>query len=134
MKLFSGAFVVMSTLVCASAHADDQTSVVVQSVPEQSSQTQAKPGLIATGIVLSAFGVGHIALGATAFQSAANCTTSSSYFCFKDMDNAIGGVSVAIGAALLLVGVPLIVYGSTAKRPRAQLGVSPSGLLFSGTF
>ncbi len=54
--------------------------------------------------------------------------------CFKDLDNAVGGISVAIGATLLLVGVPLIVYGSTAKRPRAQLGVSGSGLLFSGTF
>jgi len=119
-KMLAGALVVVSTFVCASARADDDVDQV----------RATKPGLIATGAILSAFGVGHAVIAGAAFASAVNC----SGFCLKGVDNAVGGISLAIGGALLGVGIPLIVYGSTAKRPRASVGISPNGILLSGSF
>ena len=124
-KLHAAALVVLSTFACATARADDR-------VDQTDQVSDTKPGLIATGALLSVFGVGHVAIAGAAFSSAASC--SSGAFCFKDADNAIGGISLAIGGVLLGVGIPLIVYGSTAKKPRASLGVSPNGILLSGTF
>jgi hypothetical protein len=124
-KMLAGAFVVVSTFFCATARADDQRV-------DRDEVRDTKPGLIATGVILSVFGVGHVALAGAAFSSAASCGADS--WCFKDLDNWAGGISLAIGGALLGVGIPLIVYGSTAKKPRAQVGFSSNGILLSGTF
>ena len=123
-NILAGAFVVLSTFACATARADDRV--------DGDQDVQGKPGLVVTGAILSAFGAGHMAIAGLAFNSAANCGSDS--FCFKGLDNAVGGVSLAIGGALLGVGIPLIVYGATAKHPRATVGVSPNGILLRGTF
>ena len=123
-KMLAGALVVVSTFVCSTASADDRAQV--------DEVRDTKPGLIVTGAVLSAFGVGHVVLAGAAFSSAASCGANS--WCFRDVNNAAGGISLAIGAVLLGVGIPLVVYGSTAKKPRASVGFSPNGILLSGTF
>jgi hypothetical protein len=122
--MLAGALVVVSTFFCASARADDGV--------QDDQVHDTKPGLIATGAILSVFGVGHAVIAGAAFSSAANCESGN--FCFKGLDNAVGGISLAISGALLGVGIPLMVYGSTAKHPRASVGVSPNGILLSGTF
>jgi hypothetical protein len=120
-NMLAGAVVVLSTFASVTARADDSIEA-----------TQPKPGLIATGAVLSFFGVGHMVIAGASFASASHCASGS--FCFKDMDNAVGGISLAIGGVLLAAGIPLIVYGSTAKAPRATLGVTSNGFLLNGTF
>ena len=124
--LVAGAFVILSTFASTTARAADDDA------PVRTEESSGKPGLVVTGAILSAFGVGHVALAGLAFSSAASC--SSGAWCFKDLDNAIGGVSLAIGGALLGVAIPLIVYGSTAKRSTASVAFSPNGVLLRGTF
>jgi len=135
-KLLSSVLVVaMGVGICNSARADDEAAPASAPAPapEAEQPSHGKPGLLATGILLSLLGGGHIALGGAAFAAASHC--SSSMWCFTSLDNAVGGISVAIGAALMAVGIPLIVYGATAtNRPHAEVGVSPTGLTFSGTF
>jgi len=125
--LFAASLVLSSTLLCGAARADDDVAPVVQQQPEEEAP---KSGLVVTGAVLSAFGLGRLALGGLAFHDAQTCGG----FCLRDLDNWVGGVSTAIGVALLGAGIPLMVIGATAKRPRAQVAVSPTGLFVSGTF
>jgi len=136
-KLLSSVLVAaMGVCVCNSARADDEAVPVFSApapAPEAEQPSHGKPGLLATGIVLSVLGTGHVVLGGLAIRSGDACSSGS--WCFKSADYVIGGTTLAVGVALMAVGIPLIVYGATAtNRPHAEVGVSPTGLTFSGTF
>jgi len=119
-KLISSSVLIGAFLVSNAAHADEK----IQQAPPPK---RGKPALIVTGTVLSVIGTGYCVGGIAGLAG----NSGGSFVSTK----LIGGIALGVGVAMLGVGVPLIVYGSTATRtPRAVVGVSANGFFLRGTF
>ena len=86
--------------------------------------------LLASGIALSAIGLGTVVAGNVYFVNGVNADQCFDDFCTSDDGSKIrGGVLLGVGSALTAAGVPMIFVG--AQREEGEASSSPQVLVGS---